>query len=162
MCLVRKGLVPPTHLRHVAKIPGRALHVRIQMQVPIDIMCVYQVAWNPGRMDLPKDGKIEALIRQRRKLWNLLDQWLRSTPQRGGTLIAGDLNVYMLRARNLPWTWPTPRSRRLQGTVAEPSLHYPELLATSRCAGPDLPLTRSQCPGAGHSARLHHYQRLNV
>ena len=97
MCMVRRGVVPPTGIRHVAKIPGRALHIRLQLSVPVNILCTYQVAWNPGKADLPAEGKFEALVRQRRRLWNQIDQWLRSMPCRGGTVIAGDLNVFAVQ-----------------------------------------------------------------
>ena len=46
LCMIRVGLVPAGHIRSVARLPGRVLHVRLLFEVPLDILVVYQFAWN--------------------------------------------------------------------------------------------------------------------
>ena len=92
LCLVRQGLVPSSGIRTVAKHPGRLLHVRLMFDTPLDVLCVYQFAWNPHKTTLQGD-KTQALLRQRQRIWTGIDQWLRSIPQRNGCILAGDLNT---------------------------------------------------------------------
>ena len=77
LCMIRVGLVPAGHIRSVARLPGRVLHVRLLFEVPLDILVVYQFAWNPHKQSL-QGNKCEALLKQRRRVWKLTDQWLRS------------------------------------------------------------------------------------
>ena len=52
-------------------------------ETPLDILCVYQTAWNPHKSTL-KGDKIAMLMKQRQRTWTGIDQWIRSVPQRNG------------------------------------------------------------------------------
>ena len=93
LCLVRSSLLPPDGIRYVALSPGRLLHIRLQFQVALDLLCVYQTAWNPGNLSLPMGSKVEALIKQRAKLWHSMEKWLAQTPLHHGTVVLGDMNT---------------------------------------------------------------------
>ena len=67
LCMIRVGLVPAGHIRSVARLPGRVLHVRLLFEVPLDILVVYQFAWNPHKQSL-QGNKCEALMKQRRRV----------------------------------------------------------------------------------------------
>ena len=92
LCLIRRGLLPPTSIRSVARDPGRLLHIRLLVETPLDILCVYQTAWNPHKSTL-KGDKIAMLMKQRQRTWTGIDQWIRSVPQRNGCLLVGDFNT---------------------------------------------------------------------
>ena len=47
LCMIRVGLVPAGHIRSVARLPGRVLHVRLLFEVPLDILVVYQFVVEP-------------------------------------------------------------------------------------------------------------------
>ncbi|CAE7365546.1 unnamed protein product [Symbiodinium sp. KB8] len=49
MCMIRTGIVPDSHIRHHALLPGRLLHIRLMFPTPVDIMNTYQFAWNPNK-----------------------------------------------------------------------------------------------------------------
>ena len=93
LCLIRKGLVPEDHVRYVALIPGRLLHIRLLFNTPLDLLCVYQTAWNPSHSALANTNKTEALLRQLAKLWRQMEKWLAQIPLRHGTLLIGDMNT---------------------------------------------------------------------
>ena len=63
--LIRQGLIPQEHIRSVAVLPGRLLHIRLLMEVPLDVLGVYQVSWNPHKATLPADNKNETLLKRR-------------------------------------------------------------------------------------------------
>ncbi|CAE7389420.1 unnamed protein product [Symbiodinium sp. CCMP2592] len=96
MCLVRAGLVPPTHIRTVCLVPGRVVHLRLCFQVPLDVLCMYQYSWNTQKLELTGTHKVEALLKQRRQIWRTLDQWLQGIPQRHGCVVLGDLNTPLI------------------------------------------------------------------
>ena len=96
MCMIRTGLIPDSHIRHQALLPGRLLHLRLMLPTPIDIMNTYQFAWNlhkAAQAGQDTKHKVDTLLKQRRRVWKHLDQWLRSTPHRHGCLIVGDMNT---------------------------------------------------------------------
>ena len=96
MCMIRTGLVPDSHIRHQALLPGRLLHIRLMFPTPVDIMNTYQFAWNLNKaagVGHDTKHKVDTLMRQRRRVWKHLEQWLRGTPHRHGCLIVGDLNT---------------------------------------------------------------------
>ena len=94
MCLIRQGLVQPDQIRSVAVLPGRLLHIRLLMEVPLDVLGVYQVAWNPHKATLPTSCKTETLLKQRNRIWQHLHRWLRTIPARNGCILAGDFNEH--------------------------------------------------------------------
>ncbi|CAE7283401.1 unnamed protein product [Symbiodinium sp. CCMP2592] len=67
-------------------------HVRLLLEAPLDILCIYQHSWNLQKVGLRGPNKQEALLKQRRLIWDHIDKWLRSTPQRNGCLLLGDMN----------------------------------------------------------------------
>ncbi|CAE7215723.1 unnamed protein product [Symbiodinium sp. KB8] len=96
MCMIRAGIVPDSHIRHQALPPGRLLHIRLMLPTPVDIMNTYQSAWNLNKaagVGHDTKHKVDTLLRQRRRVWKHLEQWLRGTPHRHGCLILGDLNT---------------------------------------------------------------------
>ncbi|CAE7332912.1 unnamed protein product, partial [Symbiodinium microadriaticum] len=96
MCMIRTGIVPDSRIRHHALLPGRLLHIRLMFPTPVDIMNTYQFAWNPNKAvgeGHDTKYKVDTLMRQRRRVWKQLEQWLRGTPHRHGCLIVGDLNT---------------------------------------------------------------------
>ena len=92
MCLIRQGLVTSDQIRSVAVLPGRLLHIRLLMEVPL-VLGIYQVAWNPHKATLPALCKTETLLKQRNRIWQHLHRWLRTVPARNGCILAGDFNV---------------------------------------------------------------------
>ncbi|CAE7287001.1 hypothetical protein AK812_SmicGene29727 [Symbiodinium microadriaticum] len=93
LCMIRTGLLPSDSIRTACLQPGRLLHLRLLLQVPVDCLLVYQQAWNPQRADLRGTNKTAALLKQRRAIWTQVDDWLRRIPSRHGCLVIGDLNV---------------------------------------------------------------------
>ncbi|CAE7801944.1 Crnkl1 [Symbiodinium sp. CCMP2592] len=67
-----RGLVNADQIRTAALIPGRALHLRLLLATPLDCLCLYQHAWNLQKASL-KGNKQEALLKLRRRIWELLD-----------------------------------------------------------------------------------------
>ncbi|CAE7225147.1 Pol [Symbiodinium sp. CCMP2592] len=93
LCMVRKGLLQPDQIRTSGVLPGRLLHIRLLFHTPLDILCIYQHAWNMQNSSLRGANKKEALLALRRRVWNAVDKWLLQIPQRHGCLIAGDFNL---------------------------------------------------------------------
>ena len=127
LCMIRVGLVPAGHIRSVARLPGRVLHVRLLFEVPLDILVVYQFAWNPHKQSL-QGNKCEALMKQRRRVWKLTDQGLRSVPHRNGCMLAGDFNVPIATERPIAGDGTTSASGQQQDQTA-----FQEVLRTHNC-----------------------------
>ena len=125
--MIRVGLVPTGHIRSVVRLPGRVLHVRLLFEVPLDILVVYQFAWNPHKQSL-QGNKCEALVKQRRRVWKLMDQWLRSVPHRNGCLLVGDFNVPVATERPIAGDGITSASGQQQDQTA-----FQEALRTHSC-----------------------------
>ncbi|CAE7938865.1 unnamed protein product [Symbiodinium sp. KB8] len=75
---------------------GRLVHIRLLFQLPLDILCTYQTSWNPTNSSLTATNKVDALVRQRAKLWAEMEKWLSHIPLRNGTLVVGDMNTPLL------------------------------------------------------------------
>ena len=81
-------------IRSVALHDGRALHVRLMLNPPLDLLNVYQYAWNPNKQGADKgQHKTEALIRQRMGIWKSIRSWLGQVPRRHGCILLGDFNT---------------------------------------------------------------------
>ena len=93
LILVRTGLVRSDLIRTNVLAAGRALHLRLLLEVPVDLMCCYQYAWNPQKSTLVTSNKTEALLRQRRGLWRTLDKWVAGVPRRNSCILVGDFNT---------------------------------------------------------------------
>ena len=96
LCMVRKGLVGEDGIRHTVLVQGRALHLRLLLQVPLDLLCIYQVAWNPSKTTLDTDRKVAHLLQQRRSVWKAATKWVAQIPLRHGCVLLGDLNTPLL------------------------------------------------------------------
>ena len=93
LCLVRAGLVPPEHLRYNILVPHRLLHVRLLFATPLDLLCTYQWSWNPGKVEFQGKHRIEEMKRQRKHIWQRIEKWVGSLPQRSSSLLIGDFNA---------------------------------------------------------------------
>ena len=78
-------------------IPGRALHVRVNSEPPVDVFHVYQHAWNPtkgcyvGRDQDP----VTLLMQDRAAVLQKGSSWVAAVPQRSQLILAGDFNSYL-------------------------------------------------------------------
>ena len=92
LCLIRSSLLRADQIRYVVLVPGRVLHVRLLFEIPLDLLLLYQVAWNPQKAELT-GHKVDALVQQRAKLWHQVEKWLAQIPLRNGTILMGDFNT---------------------------------------------------------------------
>ena len=66
------------------------------LSTPVDFLNTYQFAWNVNKAataGLTTKAKTESLLKQRRRVWKHLEQWMRTIPRRHGCLVVGDLNT---------------------------------------------------------------------
>ncbi|CAE7332469.1 unnamed protein product [Symbiodinium microadriaticum] len=132
MCMIRTGIVPDSHIRHHALLPGRLLHIRLMFPTPVDIMNTYQFAWNPNKaVGAGHDTmhKVDALMRQRRRVWKQLEQWLRGTPHRHGCLIVGDMNTPVVSETPVAGTGTVDNQR----TQQQDQETFQEILRSHHC-----------------------------
>ena len=75
--------------------PGRFQHIRIGTTPPIDLLNVYQFAWNPAKTELQHQSSSpeQLLLEQRQDVWNKMRSWIASIPKRNSLVIAGDFNA---------------------------------------------------------------------
>ena len=75
-------------------LPGRTLHVRVASNPPVDILNVYQHAWNPRKQCyINQDcAPITLLLQDRAFVLQAVSSWATSVPQRNRLVIAGDFN----------------------------------------------------------------------
>ncbi|CAE7225855.1 unnamed protein product, partial [Symbiodinium sp. CCMP2456] len=92
LCLIRSGLLPASHLRYNILEPGRLVHLRLLFDMPMHILCAYQWAWNPSKLALQGKHRADAMTKQRRRIWQAIDRWAGSIPQRSTCLLLGDFN----------------------------------------------------------------------
>ena len=107
LCMIRAGIVPTSHIRHQAPLPGRLMHIRLMLSTPVDFLNTYQFAWNVNKVataGLTTKAKMESMLKQRRRVWKHLEQWMRTIPRRHGCLVVGDLNTPV--ATEAPITGP--------------------------------------------------------
>ncbi|CAE7501552.1 unnamed protein product, partial [Symbiodinium necroappetens] len=108
LCMIRTGVVPASHIRHQAPLPGRLMHIRLMLRTPVDFLNTYQFAWNVNKAaaaGLTTKAKTESLLKQRRRVWKHMESWLRTIPRRHGCLVVGDLNTPV--AMEAPITGPS-------------------------------------------------------
>ena len=92
LCLISQRLSAAPSVQFTNVLQGRLLHVRIPFQTPLDLL--YQYAWNTQKKFEDTQGrKIDALLKQRKVVWNHITQWMRRTPQRNGCILLGDFNT---------------------------------------------------------------------
>ena len=98
---VSARLVSQQLVRHAEIIPGRVLHVRLETNPPIDVLGVYQVAWNLQRKDdsgQPSQPciNVEDLLQKRASVWQAVRRWLASVPKRNALYVIGDFNCTLM------------------------------------------------------------------
>ena len=120
LCLVRAGLIPAENLRYQVVEPGRLVHLRLLFSAPLDLLCVYQWAWNAGKAELKGKNRIEEMTRQRRRVWQSIDRWLGSIPQRSTCLLAGDFNCTLESEAPRLWLWAAGTWRCTSGSGIVP------------------------------------------
>ena len=92
LCMIRSSLISADRIRTADILPGRLLHLRLMFQAPLDLLCIYQHAWNLQNKALRGPDKTEAMLKLRRRVWDQVDKWLSSVPQSHGCAIIGDFN----------------------------------------------------------------------
>ena len=75
--------------------PGRLLHVRICSNPAIDLLCVYQHAWNPAKSEyqhrsVPAE---QLLMNNRQDIWQSMQGWIAGIPKRNLLAVLGDFNA---------------------------------------------------------------------
>ena len=148
LCLVRAGLLNPTHIRTAALVPGRLVHLRLLFEVPLDILCIYQFAWNLQKVELRgAKNKTDAMLRQRRQIWQHVDKWIRAIPQRNGCVVLGDFNVSVGRTTHVRCRPTTIHqccpsgSRRATGNLTSTQMHSPQHMVSPGPSQQDIPLS---------------------
>ena len=97
MIMVSRKIAQPHQVRYIEIQPGRMLHTRIELDPPVDALCVYQHAWTTDLSgERPASSRSEVrddLLRKRNGIWQDLGKWVRSIPARNTLLIGGDMNA---------------------------------------------------------------------
>ena len=100
MVLILSTLVKSEQIRTASVHPGRLFHVRLMMDPPLDLLCVYQHSWDVQKKTDPiadttqaRTNKTEQLLQRRRKIWNQLGSWIAGIPRRNGCVVKGDYNT---------------------------------------------------------------------
>ena len=67
-----------TDIKHAEIHPGRLLHVRICSNPAIDLLCVYQHAWNPAKSEFQHRSvpAEQLLINKRQEVWQSVQGWI--------------------------------------------------------------------------------------
>ena len=83
-----------TDIKHAEVYPGRMLHVRICSNPGIDLLCVYQHAWNPAKLEFQHRSvpAEQLLITRRQEVWQKMHGWVAGIPKRNLLGILGDFN----------------------------------------------------------------------
>ena len=99
LVLVHNSVCPAHDIRYNELKPGRLLHVRISLQKrpALDVLAVYQHAWNPDSGDGDRQARITRLLANRSDIWERISKWARSVPARNLLLIVGDMNCPLLK-----------------------------------------------------------------
>ncbi|CAE7458415.1 unnamed protein product [Symbiodinium natans] len=80
LVLVHNSVCPAHDIRYNELKPGRLLHVRISLQKrpALDVLAVYQHAWNPDGGDGDRQARITRLLANRSDIWERISKWARS------------------------------------------------------------------------------------
>ena len=181
MIVVNRQLAQPHQIRFAELEQGRILHVRLELDPPLDALCVYQHAWSTesGRnqpAQLRSTARAE-LLRKRGSVWQIVDNWVRSIPARNTLVLGGDMNASLQTAQPHvglgvhPHTYPHGDQQVFQQMVAANGLIA---MNTWRKAGKqsgtylhmqhsvqiDYLLTRLPCSQASRKARAMHQEPI--
>ena len=181
MIVVNRQLAQPHQIRFVELEQGRILHVRLELDPPLDALCVYQHAWSTesgrNRPAQLRDTVRADLLRKRSSVWQIIDNWVRSIPARNTLVIGGDMNASLQTAQPHvglgvhPHTYPHGDQQVFQQMVAANGLIA---MNTWRKAGRqsgtylhmqhsvqiDYLLTRLPCSQASRNARALHQEPI--
>ena len=96
--MIHASLARPDQIRHNEVIAGRALHIRLEIAPPADLLGVYQVAWNPNHTSLQGSAtdRTQALLARRLQVWQTVHHWISGVPQRNQLLLLGDFNCTLM------------------------------------------------------------------
>ncbi|CAE7667535.1 unnamed protein product, partial [Symbiodinium necroappetens] len=87
---IRSGLTLST-----ASGKRRLAHLRLETQPAIDLLGMYQHAWDPGLKQWTgsSEERVQQLLQSRADFWESMRKWVRAVPRRNQLLIAGDANA---------------------------------------------------------------------
>ena len=82
-------------IKHAEIKPGRLLHVRICSNPAIDLLCVYQHAWNPAKAEYQQRSLSaeQLLLNNRQDIWQRMQGWIAGVPKRNLLAVLGDFNA---------------------------------------------------------------------
>ena len=86
LVLIRKSFVPEGCIKHHAIVPGRVVHVRLELQKNFHLVCVYQHAWS-------HQVAREVMLARRARVWDAIRQVVQGVPIRDHCYILGDMNT---------------------------------------------------------------------
>ena len=93
---VCRSLVDSSQMKHAALVPGRLLHLRLDITPPLDLLGVYQHAWSNApklaSTDHQRELASQKLLQDRHTVWTHIGSWVHSVPTRHQLLILGDMN----------------------------------------------------------------------
>ena len=101
LTMVSRAVFKDCTVRFAEIMAGRMQHVRVETVPPIDLLNVYQYAWNTAKKELQHQlaSPEQVLLQQRQDVWNGLRSWIASIPKRNSLVIAGDMNASLAPAR---------------------------------------------------------------
>ena len=81
--------------KHAEIKAGRLLHARICSNPAIDLLCVYQHAWNPAKAEHQNQplSAEQLLINKRQEIWQHMQGWIAGIAKRNSLVILGDFNA---------------------------------------------------------------------
>ena len=82
-------------IKHAELHPGRLLHLRICSDPAIDLLGVYQHAWNLAKAEFQHQQQTpeQLLIERRQLIWTSVRGWINSIPKRNLMTVVGDFNA---------------------------------------------------------------------
>ena len=93
--MIAKSLASRDRIRYLEHIPGRVVHLRVDTSPAIDVLGLYQHAWNLGHKQLDGDteSRLQQLIRLRASVWDAVRRWTTAIPARNALFVVGDANA---------------------------------------------------------------------
>ena len=96
--IISRDVASSEQIRHAPLAAGRALHIRIELSPPIDLLGVYQHAWTSPRhpQNVPTDKPPRNLLDDRMIIWTHIRSFVTQTPKRNSLIVLGDFNCPLL------------------------------------------------------------------
>ena len=81
-------------VKHAEVESGQVLHLRLESNPSIDILGVYQHAWNLAKAEFQHQAQSpeQLLLQKRQGIWRKLQGWVSSIPKRNQMVFLGDFN----------------------------------------------------------------------